>query len=360
MVSQPNLARVIHLVRPDFSRHREWLDLIAEFEGAHLDGSSLTDSAVASMADPDTFARWVQQMADQESGRHVPEGRVRCTSRWVARDGELVGMVNLRHELTDALLRQGGHIGYAVRPTARRRGVARVALSLMLREAAGLGINPVLLCCRDDNAASIRTIEGAGAVLEDIREGWRRYWITDLSRPRGYAVRPLDEEPLRGRFVELPLVTPSVADAMRSGARDPLWAKGFPRQDDIDALGPISSGGATEGRWGPRLIVRRRDSAVVGTTGFLSPPDERGQVEIGYGLVDAARGEGLVTDVLLLAVPAAEATGAWVRARAAADNVPSRKALERAGFLLTGRADGKDGLRYERPRPWSFWTADGP
>ena len=135
IVSQPNLARVIHLVRPDFSRHREWLDLIGEFEGAHLDGSSLTDAAVASMADPDTFARWIQQMADQESGRHVPEGRVRCTSRWVARGGELVGMVNLRHELTDALLREAGHIGYAVRPTARRRGVARVALSLMLREA---------------------------------------------------------------------------------------------------------------------------------------------------------------------------------------------------------------------------------
>ncbi|MGV1009453.1 MAG: GNAT family N-acetyltransferase [Dermatophilaceae bacterium] len=348
---------MIHLVRPDISRHREWLDLVAEFDGAHLDGSGLTESAVADMADPETFGRWVLAMAEQESGRQVPAGRVRCTSRWIACDGRLVGMVNLRHELTDVLLRQGGHIGYAVRPTARRHGVAQTALSLTLERAAALGINPVLLCCRDANVASIRTIENAGGVLEDIRAGWRRYWVTDPSRASGYAVRPLDEQPLRGRHVELPLVTPAVAEAMRSGARDPLWAEGFPRQDDIDALGPIS--GASEGRWGPRLIVRRRDGAVVGTTGFLSPPDERGQVEIGYGLVPSARGAGLVTDTLRLAVPAAEAAGAWVRARAASDNVPSRRALERTGFLLTGRADGKDGLRYERPRPWSFWTGEG-
>jgi predicted acetyltransferase len=268
-------------------------------------------------------------------------------------------MVNLRHELTDLLLRQGGHIGYAVRPTARRQGVAQAALALILQEATGLGINPVLLCCRDANVASIRTIENAGGVLEDIREGWRRYWVTDPSHPLGYAVSPLDEQPLRGRHVELPLVTSAVADAMRSGVRDPSWAEGFPRQDDIDALVSLTAGAAApEPRWGPRLVVRRRDGAVVGTTGFQGPPDERGQVEIGYGLVESARGAGLVTDVLRLAVPAAEASGAWVRARTASGNVPSRRALERAGFLLTGRADDKDGLRYERPRPWSFWTGE--
>ncbi len=349
---------MIHLVRPDISRHREWLDLISEFQGAHLDGSSLPDSAIAGMADPDTFALWVRAMADQESGRHVPIGRVRCTSRWIARDGELVGMINLRHELTELLLSQGGHIGYAVRPTARRQGVARAALSLILAQAAALGLNPVLLCCRDDNAASIRTIEGAEGVLEDIRDGWRRYWITDRSRPRGYAVRPLDEEPLRGRYVELPLVTPTVAEAMRSGLRDPLWARGFPRQDDVDALGLAAPQGWTERRWGARLVIRRSDGSVVGTCGFVAPPDERGQVEIGYGLVEAARGGGLVTDILLLVVSAAEAAGASVRARAADDNIPSRRALERAGFLLTGRADGQGGLRYERPRPWRFWMAD--
>ncbi len=349
---------MIHLVRPDISRHREWLDLVSEFQGAHLDGSSLPDSAVKGVHDPETFGRWVLAMADQESGRHVPSGRVRCTSRWIARDGDLVGMINLRHELTDVLFSQGGHIGYAVRPTARRQGVARAALSLMLGEAGALGINPLLLCCRDDNVASIRTIEGAAGVLEDIRDGWRRYWITDPARPRGYAVRALDEEPLRGLYVELPLVTPAVAEAMRGNIRDPLWANGFPRQDDVDALGSTTSQGWTERRWGARLIIRRSDGAAVGTTGFLAPPDERGQVELGYGLVEAARGCGLVTDVLLLGVPAAEAAGASVRARAAVDNIPSRRALERAGFLLTGRADGKGGLRYERPRPWRFWTAD--
>jgi predicted acetyltransferase len=77
----------------------------------------------------------------------------------------------------------GGHIGYSVRPGARRRGVATAALAQGLEIAAALGIDPVLVTCDTDNTASRRTIEGAGGSLEDIRDGKRRYWIGDGERP---------------------------------------------------------------------------------------------------------------------------------------------------------------------------------
>ena len=75
-----------------------------------------------------------------------------------------------------------GHIGYGVRPSARRRGLASWALGEMLGEArAALGVDRVLVPCLADNIASARTIERNGGVLEGIRDTEhgpvKRYWI---------------------------------------------------------------------------------------------------------------------------------------------------------------------------------------
>ena len=64
-----------------------------------------------------------------------------------------------------------------MRPSARRRGVATAALAAALPVAAALGIDPALLTCDDDNVASGRVIETNGGVLEDVRDGIRRYWV---------------------------------------------------------------------------------------------------------------------------------------------------------------------------------------
>ena len=83
----------------------------------------------------------------------------------------------MRHRVNESLLVVGGHIGYAVRPSARRRGVATAALRLALGMAARLGIDPALVTCEDDNVASARTIEANAGVLEDVRGTSRRYWV---------------------------------------------------------------------------------------------------------------------------------------------------------------------------------------
>jgi predicted acetyltransferase len=93
----------------------------------------------------------------------------------------VLGAISLRHTLTDFLLRAGGHVGYGIRPAARRRGLATWALGAMLPEARALGIDRLLVTCNADNAGSARTIEKNGGELEDIRETelglTRRYWI---------------------------------------------------------------------------------------------------------------------------------------------------------------------------------------
>jgi predicted acetyltransferase len=330
---------MISLVTPDVRWHREWLDMMSEMGSSHVDGASVADADIARMADPGTFAEWVTTLGEHELGRNLPDDRAACTTRWLGRHGELVGTVNLRHELTDFLRREGGHIGYAVRPSARRQGVASEGLGLMLDEAARLGVNPVLICCRDANVASARTIERAGGVLEDVVEGTRRYWVTIPGTPLGYAVGPLRDRPLRGRLVTLRLPSRAEIEAMRAGERQPDWAEGFPRQDDLDASLLVADTDGPDRAWGNRLVQRRCDGLVVGTLGFLGPSDAAGEVEIGYGLVESAQGEGLITDALRLAVPAAEASGARVRARTAYDNVPSLRALRRAGFSDSGERD---------------------
>ena len=340
---------MIDLVRPDATLHRQWLDLIADYDRPGLDGGSIADDEIAAMSDPDAFAAWVRRLLDHEAGRHVPEERVPCTSRWGLRDGQIVGVVSLRHELNDLLLEWGGHIGYAVRVSARRQGVASRMLRLILDEATHLGINPVLVTCDEDNLGSQRTIERSGGVYEDSREGKRRYWITQDQVPIGYAVRPLSCEPLWGRLVELRPVTEALAAAVKAGEKQTDWAPDFPREDDLVALALHGIDGTPSQVWGSRLIVRRADRTVVGTLGFYGPPGERGGVEIGYGLVGSARGKGLITDALRLAVPAAEAAGTWVQAHAATGNLASERALLRAGFTPTGEVNHSGERRFVRP-----------
>jgi predicted acetyltransferase len=95
----------------------------------------------------------------------------------------IAGRVAIRHALNDFLEQFGGHIGYVVVPEFRRRGYATSILRLSIQFARHrLGIRRILVTCRDNNVASIRTIEKNGGALDDIvtpPDGirMRRYWI---------------------------------------------------------------------------------------------------------------------------------------------------------------------------------------
>ena len=116
----------------------------------------------------------------------LPEGYVGSTTYWLV-DDELqrfMGQIDIRHELTDRLLRYGGHIGYAVRLGEWNKGYGTLMLQLALPHAKALGITRCLITCDDDNPGSARVMEKNGFVLGDkvdnVIDGQaiitRRYW----------------------------------------------------------------------------------------------------------------------------------------------------------------------------------------
>lgn len=112
-----------------------------------------------------TLAEFLADCVAGTDAANLSPGRVPQTIFWIIADGAAVGMLRMRHYLNDALRVEGGHIGYYVRPSARRRGVAREALRLALAELARLGEEKAMLTTYPDNAGSIRVIEANGGVL---------------------------------------------------------------------------------------------------------------------------------------------------------------------------------------------------
>jgi predicted acetyltransferase len=68
------------------------------------------------------FAELIARLEDNSNGRGLPDGFVAHSTYWLVAESEILGVSNLRHSLTPTLRREGGNIGYGVRPRARGHG----------------------------------------------------------------------------------------------------------------------------------------------------------------------------------------------------------------------------------------------
>jgi predicted acetyltransferase len=173
------------LVVPSVAVHASFVAAMAEFAaegrgapdddtvlGWELRGFSATWASAEGFA---AFVDLINGQALEESAR--PPGHVPATTRWWVEDDEYLGRIVVRHRLTPHLLEVGGHIGYDVRPAARRRGHATAMLAAALPLALDLGIDPALLTCDAGNTASRLVIEHNGGMFEDQRGIKLRYWV---------------------------------------------------------------------------------------------------------------------------------------------------------------------------------------
>lgn len=130
------------------------------------------------------FASYIEKLHSQSKGENLPEGYVPQTTYWLIDNDEFIGRVSIRHELTEYLLKEGGHIGYDIRPSKRNRGYGKAILELSIPKAKELGIKKILLTCNETNIASKKIIEANGGVFENALETSKtkpkklRYWIT--------------------------------------------------------------------------------------------------------------------------------------------------------------------------------------
>lgn len=131
--------------------------------------------------DPEAFLARVEMF---EAGEGLPEDRVRMSWFWLPRGDRIVASSRIRHELVPALLLDGGHIAYEVRPSERRRGIGTEVLRRTLEEARHIGPRRVLLTTETTNLGSIGVILANGGVYEDSSlspntgRTLNRYWIT--------------------------------------------------------------------------------------------------------------------------------------------------------------------------------------
>lgn len=168
------------LVRPS----SEYAAQITEYRQEFLDTGSAMDGT-GSLRRIDDPEEYINVCRNYEEPTTVPSNLVPATQFFFIResDNKLVGMIQIRHYLNDFLEKFGGHIGYSVRPSERRKGYAKEMLKMALPCCKEIGLEKVLITCIDGNIGSEKTILANGGIYESTvhepneNENLKRFWI---------------------------------------------------------------------------------------------------------------------------------------------------------------------------------------
>ncbi len=158
------------MVFPHIAYKEKAIDYIREFYeyGSEINGTGSLDRYLKEH----TYEDWLEKIIGDMDIANIPESRVPGLTYFYVReeDDRIVGMVNIRLALNDFLRNEGGHIGYSIRPTERRRHYATGMLSAALKVCDTIGIKEVLVSCDKENIASAGVIRNCGGVL--LREAY--------------------------------------------------------------------------------------------------------------------------------------------------------------------------------------------
>jgi predicted acetyltransferase len=110
-------------------------------------------------------------------GIGLEDWQVPSSSYWLFVDGYPVGKGNIRHFLTDKLREEGGHIGYAIRPSERNKGYGTILLKMIIEETRKMNLEKVLITVRNRNTNSIKVALNNNGEIEKVSKERHYIWI---------------------------------------------------------------------------------------------------------------------------------------------------------------------------------------
>ncbi len=163
----------MRLVKPNKKYEKSWKLAVQEFKKEGYERDFLS---------PDlSIDKVIKKINDNSKGKNLPYNFVPSSTYWLVEKDVFIGHINIRHYLNEDLKKINGHIGYAIRPSMRRRGYGTEILKRGILKARSLGIKSIFITCDDSNIGSRRIIEKNKGKLKDIvfidKTKKRRYWI---------------------------------------------------------------------------------------------------------------------------------------------------------------------------------------
>jgi predicted acetyltransferase len=146
------------LVLPSDQYKTSYLEALKEFKEADGDTVDIEERE-------QNFDVFLQKLKNDET---VNDGdKVPNIQYWLVEGDRYIGRGNYRPTLNENLKFRGGNIGYAIRPTERKKGYATLIMQKLIEKAKTDGLKELLVTSDSDNMASIGVIEKVGGVLQN-------------------------------------------------------------------------------------------------------------------------------------------------------------------------------------------------
>lgn len=163
---------------PTMKEKEDWLNYVKETKE---DNPAATPGG---FNDQTIYEEWLNKKINEHNSIDLEPGRVPSSFYFLMDGNRILGSTSIRHSIDSEMLRRfGGHIGYNIRPSERRKGYATKMLNLALKKCEELGLEDVMVTCKEENIGSAKTIENNCGILREVvfvpeeNCNFKKYWI---------------------------------------------------------------------------------------------------------------------------------------------------------------------------------------